>query len=51
MIFSFMKDCSPYLAIVICLGVNSSAYMAEIIRASIESVDKDNRKHVMLLVK
>ncbi|MCC0781837.1 amino acid ABC transporter permease [Clostridioides sp. ES-S-0108-01] len=44
MVFSFMKDCSPYLAIVICLGLNSSAYMAEIIRASIESVDKGQQE-------
>lgn len=32
-------DTSPLVAAVICFGINSSAYVAEIIRAGIEAVD------------
>lgn len=34
------RDASPIVAAVICFGINSSAYVAEIIRAGIEAVDK-----------
>ena len=34
------RDTPAILAAVICFGINSSAYVAEIIRAGIESVDK-----------
>lgn len=37
---SFIRDISPSLAIIIVLGMNSSAYMAETIRGAINSVDK-----------
>jgi len=33
------RDTSPLLAGVVCFGINSSAYVAEIIRAGIEAVD------------
>lgn len=35
-----IRDMSPSLAIIIVLGMNSSAYMAETIRGAINSVDK-----------
>ncbi len=34
------RDASPMLAGIICFGINSSAYVAEIIRAGIEAVDR-----------
>ena len=34
------RGSSPVLAGIICFGINSSAYVAEIIRAGIEAVDK-----------
>lgn len=34
------RDTSPMLAGIICFGINSSAYVAEIIRAGIEAVDR-----------
>jgi len=34
------RDASPVVAAVICFGINSSAYVAEIIRAGIEAVDQ-----------
>lgn len=34
------RGASPLLAAIICFGINSSAYVAEIIRAGIEAVDK-----------
>lgn len=37
---SFIRDISPSLTIIIVLGMNSSAYMAETIRGAINSVDK-----------
>ncbi|MEF9953103.1 MAG: amino acid ABC transporter permease [Clostridium sp.] len=40
MIFDFMKTFPKTEALILCLALNSSAYIAEIIRGSIESVDK-----------
>jgi len=34
------RDSNPILAAAICFGINSGAYVAEIVRAGIESVDK-----------
>lgn len=35
-----MKNCSPYTALIVCLGFNSASYICEIIRGSINSIDK-----------
>lgn len=40
MVFDFMKACPKPRALIICLALNSSAYISEIIRGAIDSVDK-----------
>lgn len=40
MVMEFMVRCPKTLALVICLAMNSAAYLAETIRGAIESVDK-----------
>ncbi|MBC6695757.1 amino acid ABC transporter permease [Terrisporobacter mayombei] len=39
-IIPIMKTCSPYTALITCLGLNSAAYICEIIRGAINSIDK-----------
>lgn len=40
MVFEFMKACPKSTALIICLALNSSAYISETIRGAIDSVDK-----------
>ena len=40
MVMDIMVRCPKILALIICLAMNSAAYMAETIRGAIESVDK-----------
>lgn len=40
MVFDFMRRCPKVLALVLCLGLNSAAYISESIRGAIESIDK-----------
>lgn len=40
MVFDVMKRCPKTFALVLCLGLNSAAYISESIRGAIESVDK-----------
>ena len=40
MIIDIMKQCPKTLALVLCLGLNSAAYISESIRGAIESIDK-----------
>lgn len=40
MIMEFMIRCPKILALIVCLAMNSAAYLAETIRGAIESVDK-----------
>lgn len=40
MVFDVMKRCPKTLALVLCLGLNSAAYISESIRGAIESIDK-----------
>jgi polar amino acid transport system permease protein len=40
---SFNDIITPYTAAILCLGLNEGAYMAEIIRAGLESVDSGQR--------
>lgn len=39
-ILPVMVNCSPYTALIICLGLNSAAYICETIRGSLDSVEK-----------
>ena len=40
MVFDVMKRCPKTFALVLCLGLNSAAYISESIRGAIESIDK-----------
>ena len=40
MVFEFMVDCPKIFALILCLALNSGAYISETIRGAIESVDK-----------
>ncbi|GEL77535.1 amino acid ABC transporter permease [Tenuibacillus multivorans] len=42
-------DISPFLSAILTFGLNSSAYVSEIIRAGIEAVDKGQREAAMAL--
>lgn len=39
MVFDFMVDCPKIVALILCLALNSGAYISETIRGAIESVD------------
>ena len=43
MIFT-SRDSSPSVAAVVCFGINSSAYVAEIVRAGILAADKGRQR-------
>lgn len=40
MVFDVMKQCPKVLALIICLALNSAAYISEAIRGAIDSVDQ-----------
>ena len=40
MVMDIMKKCPKTFALVLCLGLNSAAYISESIRGAIESIDK-----------
>ena len=40
MVLDIMKQCPKTLALVLCLGLNSAAYISESIRGAIDSIDK-----------
>lgn len=40
MVMDIMKQCPKTFALVLCLGLNSAAYISESIRGAIESIDK-----------
>lgn len=40
MVLEIMKECPKTLALILCLGLNSAAYISESIRGAIDSVDK-----------
>ena len=40
MVFAVMKQCPKVLALIICLALNSAAYISEAIRGAIDSVDQ-----------
>lgn len=40
MVLDIMKQCPKTLALILCLGLNSAAYISESIRGAIDSIDK-----------
>ena len=40
MVLEIIKECPKTLALILCLGLNSAAYISESIRGAIDSVDK-----------